>query len=154
MSISGIFPSRDGSPDADNQTLGEIIAFAGDYAPSGYAFADGRLLPVSQNQALFSLFGTYSGGDGVRTFALPDLRGRDIVGTGNGLMIGDTLGAESVSLTEANLPPHAHSFNAVPEPSAWAVMVIGLGLVGASGRARRRRSGWAMGQAPTQSITA
>ena len=142
VSTSGIFPTTDYTPDPDNQTLGEIIAFAGNYAPKGYAFADGRLLDISQNIALFSLFGTYYGGDGVRTFALPDLRGRDIVGTGGGLTIGTQLGAESVSLTEANLPDHTHTLAAVPEPATWATTTLGLGLAGAAFR-RRRRAAWA-----------
>jgi microcystin-dependent protein len=94
--------------------LGQIQAFGFNFAPRGWAFCDGQLLPISSNTALFSLLGTTYGGDGRSTFALPDLRGRSIVhpGTGPGLSPirqGDRGGAESVTLNIANLPSHNHT---------------------------------------------
>lgn len=93
--------------------VGEIRMFAGNFAPRGWAFCDGQLLAVSQNDALFSLLGTIYGGDGRTTFALPDMRGRLPVhaGTGPGLSpvrLGEKSGLESVTLTVNQLPPHSH----------------------------------------------
>src|SRR5258706_3247977 len=75
----GIFPSQNGSPVG---TLGEIIQFAGNFVPDGYAAANGQLLPISQNTALFSILGTTWGGDGQTTFALPNLQSRALIGAG------------------------------------------------------------------------
>jgi len=97
--------------------VGEIRMFAGNFAPRGWAFCDGQLLAVSQNDALFSLFGTIYGGDGRTTFGLPDLRGRIPVhaGTGPGLSprsLGAKQGTENETLTTNQLPAHAHQFQA------------------------------------------
>lgn len=97
--------------------IGEIRMFAGNFAPRNWAFCDGQLLAVSQNDALFSLFGTLYGGDGRTTFALPDMRGRIPIhqGTGPGLtprQLGSKAGAESVSLTANEVGAHTHSFMA------------------------------------------
>ena len=93
--------------------VGEIRMFAGNFAPRGWAFCDGQLLAVSQNDALFSLFGTIYGGDGRTTFGLPDLRGRVPIhaGQGPGLSnrrLGAKSGAEKVTLTTNQLPSHTH----------------------------------------------
>ncbi len=93
--------------------IGEIRIFAGNYAPEGWLFCNGQLLPVSQNQVLFALIGTTYGGDGVNTFALPDLRGRVPVGVGQGpgltqRQLAQSGGTETVALAEANLPVHNH----------------------------------------------
>jgi microcystin-dependent protein len=93
--------------------IGEIRIFGFNFPPLGWAFCDGQLLPISQNTALFSLLGTFYGGNGVQTFALPDLRGRVAIafGQGNSLSpynIGDVGGAESVTLNENQLPAHSH----------------------------------------------
>ena len=93
--------------------VGEIRMFAGDFAPRGWAFCDGQLLAVSQNDALFSLLGTIYGGDGRTTFGLPDLRGRLPMhaGSGPGLSprrLGAKAGAENVTLTVNQLPNHNH----------------------------------------------
>lgn len=85
-----------------NDMLGEVKIFAGNFAPRGWAFCNGELLPISQNQALFSLLGTEYGGDGRTTFALPDLRGRVVVSQGNGpglttLRLGQRGGTELVT---------------------------------------------------------
>jgi len=94
--------------------IGEIRMFAGNFAPRGWALCNGQILPVSQNDALFSLFGTIYGGDGRTTFALPDLRGRVPIHWGNGpgltsRRIGEKGGAERVTLTADQLPSHKHT---------------------------------------------
>lgn len=96
--------------------VGEIRIFGGSFAPQGWAFCDGSLLPIASYTALFSLLGTTYGGDGVSNFALPDLRGRVPVhmGSGPGLSnytIGQRGGAETVSLTASQLPSHTHAAN-------------------------------------------
>ena len=96
--------------------VGEIRMFAGNFAPRGWAFCDGQLLAVSQNDALFSLLGTIYGGDGRTTFGLPDMRGRIPlhVGTGPGLSarrLGSKAGAENVTLTTNQLASHSHDWN-------------------------------------------
>lgn len=88
--------------------IGEIRIFAGNFAPAGWAFCDGSLVPISENDTLFNLIGTTYGGDGQQTFALPDLRGRVPVHRGNGAVIGQIGGVEVVTLTQAQLPQHAH----------------------------------------------
>lgn len=88
--------------------VGEIRMFAGNFAPTGWALCDGSLLSISQNAALFSLIGTTYGGDGVTTFALPDLRGRFPLHQGGGTTLGATGGAETVTLTLAEIPAHTH----------------------------------------------
>ena len=139
VAVSGIYPTRDAVPPGDQPAFGEIVAYADNVVPNGFLPADGRLMSIAQNAALFSLFGTTYGGDGVTTFALPDLRGRDVVGVGEGLVVGQTVGTESTVLTEANLPAHSHTFTAgVPEPSAWTMLILGLGFAGAGLRRRTR----------------
>ncbi|CAM2007923.1 phage tail protein [Acanthopleuribacter pedis] len=98
--------------------VGEIRMFAGNFAPRGWAFCDGQLLAVSQNDALFSLLGTIYGGDGRTTFGLPDMRGRIPIhaGSGPGLSprrLGAKGGAENVTLTVNQLPSHGHPLRAV-----------------------------------------
>ncbi|MEM7357659.1 MAG: tail fiber protein [Pseudomonadota bacterium] len=93
--------------------VGEVRMFAGNFAPRGWAFCDGQLLAVSQNDALFSLLGTIYGGEGRTTFGLPDLRGRIPIhaGSGPGLSprrLGAKAGAENVTLTLNQLPSHTH----------------------------------------------
>jgi microcystin-dependent protein len=95
--------------------LGEIRVFAGNYAPVGWLLCDGSTLQVSQYQALYALIGNTYGGTASSTFALPDLRGRLIVGQGSGTnltprVIGQTGGTETVALTQAQMPAHTHSF--------------------------------------------
>lgn len=97
--------------------VGEIRMFAGNFAPQGWALCDGQLLAVSQNNALFSLFGTIYGGDGRTTFGLPDLRGRVPIhaGTGPGLsprQLGQKSGGETATVTANQLPSHTHSWAA------------------------------------------
>jgi microcystin-dependent protein len=97
--------------------IGEIRMFGGNFQPLGWAFCDGRLLAISENDALFQLIGTTYGGDGQSTFALPDLRGRLPVhqGTGGGLttrVMGEKSGTEEVTLTLNQLPAHSHTLMA------------------------------------------
>ena len=89
--------------------VGEIRIFAGNFAPAGWMFCDGSILDISQNDTLFNLIGTTYGGDGVSTFALPDLRGRIPLHAGNGFTLAETGGAESVTLTQAQIPSHNHA---------------------------------------------
>src|SRR5579875_811640 len=92
-----------------NPFLAEIRICSFSFAPKGWALCNGQLLPINQNQALFSLLGTTYGGNGQTTFALPDLRGRVPLSSGSGFTLGQTGGAETVTLTVGNLPPHIHS---------------------------------------------
>lgn len=93
--------------------VGQIMMAGFNFAPKGFAFCDGRLLGIAQNQALFSLLGTTYGGDGITTFALPDLRSRVSIhfGQGPGLQYydqGEAVGTETVTLLQSNLPQHNH----------------------------------------------
>jgi microcystin-dependent protein len=90
--------------------VGEIRMFAGNFAPSGWLFCEGQLLAISDYVALFQLIGTTYGGDGQSTFALPDLRGRIPVHQGNGFTLAETGGAETVTLTQQQIPGHTHAF--------------------------------------------
>lgn len=118
--------------------VGEIRMFAGNFAPRGWAFCDGQLLAVSQNDALFSLLGTIYGGDGRTTFGLPDMRGRIPIhqGTGPGLSprrLGGKGGSEKETLTTNQLASHTHAFNAntataTAETPADKVLAHGAGV--------------------------
>ncbi|KPV93697.1 Phage Tail Collar Domain protein [Pseudoalteromonas sp. P1-9] len=101
--------------------LGQIMLFAGNFAPRGWAFCDGQLLAISQNSALFSILGTTYGGDGRTTFALPDLRGRVAVHEGNGpglspYRLGEKGGVEDVTLNTLQIPSHSHIAGSVSLP--------------------------------------
>jgi microcystin-dependent protein len=101
--------------------VGEIRLFAGNFAPAGWAFCNGQLLPISENETLFQLIGTTYGGDGQSTFAMPDLRGRVPIhqGTGAGLsprIVGEMGGSESVALTINQISNHTHAFLASTAP--------------------------------------
>jgi microcystin-dependent protein len=89
--------------------VGEISPVAFNFAPKGWALCNGQILQISQNTALFSLLGTTFGGDGIRTFALPDLRGRVSVHSGNNYILGTPGGVENVSLILNQIPPHSHT---------------------------------------------
>src|SRR4051812_35017916 len=90
--------------------VGEIRMFAGNFAPAGWMFCEGQLLPISENETLFQLIGTTYGGDGQSTFALPDLRGRLPIHQGNGFILAETGGVEEVTLTVNQTPAHTHPF--------------------------------------------
>lgn len=122
-------------------TMAEIRLFAGDFTPKTWSYCNGTLLAISTNQALFSLLGTTYGGNGVQTFALPDLRGRIPVGVGNGsngvstYSIGEITGTENVGLLPTDLPQHTHLPIVTPgsgQPSATATL---FGINNAGGQA-------------------
>ncbi|PJJ52879.1 phage tail protein [Hymenobacter chitinivorans] len=100
------------SPQGIESFLSEIMLVSFNFAPKGWAQCNGQLLPINQNQALFSLLGTRFGGDGRVNFALPDLRGRVIAHSGNGLIVGDKGGEVAHVLLAAELPPHVHGLKA------------------------------------------
>ena len=89
--------------------VGEVRMFAGNFAPAGWMFCAGQLLPISENETLFQLIGTTYGGDGQSTFGLPDLRGRLPLHQGNGFTLAETGGVESVTLTVQQIPVHSHA---------------------------------------------
>jgi microcystin-dependent protein len=96
-----------------NPFIGDIMTVGFNFCPRGWAEADGQLLPISSNTALFSLYGTFYGGDGRTTFGLPDFRGRAPVHTGNGpglspRVIGSKAGSETVTLLQSQIPNHTH----------------------------------------------
>ncbi|MDO8389319.1 MAG: tail fiber protein [Actinomycetota bacterium] len=130
--------------------VAEIRIFPFNFAPKGWAWCDGQLMPISQNTALFSLLGTTYGGDGKSTFALPDLQGRAPMhpGQGPGLSVhdlGETGGSETVSLLESEIPAHAHTLRGngldvadtnVPSPSASFALSSGGTLYQAAANAQ------------------
>ncbi|MGD2088835.1 MAG: tail fiber protein [Candidatus Aminicenantes bacterium] len=89
--------------------LGEIMIVGFNFAPRGWAMCDGQILPINQNQSLYSLLGTTYGGDGRTSFALPDLRSRTPVHEGDGISLGQKSGAETVTLTTAEMAAHTHA---------------------------------------------
>jgi microcystin-dependent protein len=89
--------------------LGEVKVISWNYAPKGWAFCNGQLLPINQNQALFAILGTTYGGNGQTTFALPNLQGRAPVYVGNGISLGETAGETAHTLTIPELPAHTHA---------------------------------------------
>ncbi len=89
--------------------VGEIRMFGGNFAPAGWAFCNGQLLPISDNETLFNLIGTTYGGDGESTFALPDLQGRLPLHQGNSYILAETGGTEQVTLITNQLPVHTHA---------------------------------------------
>lgn len=103
--------------------IGEIRLFAGSFAPAGWAFCAGQLMAISENDALFNLIGTTYGGDGQETFGIPDLQGRVPIHmgtnpvTGTSYIIGQKSGTETVTVTEPQLPTHAHGFIASTGPA-------------------------------------
>ncbi len=115
--------------------IGQIVMFGGNFAPRGWALCDGQLLPISQNQALFSILGTTYGGDGRTTFGLPDLRGRFAMHPGNGpgltsRRLGEKGGAETTTLNLNQIPSHSHTAlvnafssegdSTIPDNNTWA----------------------------------
>src|SRR5437762_13512789 len=99
-----------------DQFVAEIRIFPFNFPPTGWAFCDGQLMPISQNTALFSLLGTVYGGDGKSTFALPDLQGNAPLqeGQGPGLteyFLGETTGSETISLLTSEIPLHTHTLS-------------------------------------------
>lgn len=106
--------------------VGEIRMFAGNFAPAGWMFCEGQLLPISENETLFNLIGTTYGGDGQSTFALPDLRGRLPLHMGNSLILAETGGAEEITLTVSQIPAHSHPLLASSSSATLATPVNNL----------------------------
>ena len=112
-----------------NPFVGELRMFGGNFAPAGWAFAKGQVIPISQNDILFQLYGTTYGGDGQETFALPNLQSRVPIhngqgpGISNNYQLGEMGGVEQVTLTTQQMPVHNHAFTAsqniaqVPQPT-------------------------------------
>lgn len=90
--------------------VGEIRMFAGNFAPAGWMFCQGQLLPIDENETLFQLIGTTYGGDGQSTFGLPDMRGRLPIHQGNDFVLAGSGGAEEITLTVNQIPAHSHPF--------------------------------------------
>ena len=138
IATQGIFPSQGGTSGGFSQTtatLGEIVAFAGNYAPAGWAFADGQTLLDTSNEALFNVIGTTYGSGGPGTFDLPDLDGRTIIGAdGSTILPGFQEGVDQNILTADNIPTTSSN---VPEPASFAM--LGIGLAGLLAARRRRR---------------
>ena len=108
--------------------VGEVRMFGGNFAPAGWMFCEGQLLPISEYETLFQLIGTTYGGDGQSTFALPDLRGRLPVHQGNGAILAQTGGAETVTLTVSQIPAHTHPYlasNDIPGQTSPQNNVLG-----------------------------
>ena len=128
-----------------NPFLAQIIMFGGNFAPRGWAFCAGQILPINQYTALFSLLGTTYGGDGRTTFGLPDLRGRNPIHAGNGpgltpRQLGQVGGLETTVLQTSNLPPHNHAgvlkVSSADSTAATAAAGASIGTPGTSdGRA-------------------
>lgn len=130
--LPSVFASAPATACGSDSWLGTLCLFAGDYPIRGWARAEGQLLPIAGNEALFSLLGTTYGGNGTTTFALPDLRGRVPVGVSDTVTLGHKGGSETVTLTQAQMPAHTHQALAkvsasddignshVPKESLWA----------------------------------
>ncbi|ADB51028.1 phage tail protein [Conexibacter woesei] len=113
---------------SDTPFLGELRLLSFSFAPRGWALCNNQLLPINQNQALFSLLGTMYGGDGEVNFALPDLRGRVPIHMGGGWTQGQRFGEEFHRLTANELPQHTHALNASRLPTDQATPAL-LGSV-------------------------
>ena len=106
--------------------VGEIRMFAGNYPPVGWAFCDGSLISISENDVLFTLIGTTYGGDGQNTFALPDFRGRAPISVSSGNSMGQMGGTETVTLTVSQIPAHRHPMQVVNVPGTTNVPSPGV----------------------------
>lgn len=130
---------------ADEPYIGQMVWTAFDFCPRGWASANGQLLPINQNQALFSLLGTQFGGNGTTNFALPNLQGRIIVGQGQGpglsnVNIGESSGSANKTLLPSNMPAHSHGATAgltLNAASAQGTSAAPAGNVPADGRTSR-----------------
>lgn len=118
--------------------IAEIRMFPFNFAPKGWAWCDGQLLPISQNTALFSLLGTTYGGDGKVNFGLPDLEGSAPLGQGQGetgksYYLGDSAGASTITLIVTEMPAHSHSLNATVEDGTQGSLTQGVTIASSGG---------------------
>jgi microcystin-dependent protein len=113
--------------------IGEVRLMGFGYPPKGWALCNGQLLPINQNQALFSILGTTYGGNGQTTFALPNLQGRVPTHTGNGLALGETGGEAAHTLSSAEIPAHQHAVTGSSEPATSGVPGGGVVLAASVG---------------------
>jgi microcystin-dependent protein len=120
--------------------LSEIKVMSFNFPPKGWAFCNGQLLPINQNQALFALLGTTYGGNGQTNFALPNLRGRVPIHVGNGHTLGEAAGSTSVTINQTQMPMHQHMMQGIPETPATNIgnsvgtgKTFAQGLVGLQG---------------------
>ena len=118
--------------------VGEIRMFAGNFAPAGWAFCQGQLIAISENETLFNLIGTTYGGDGQNTFALPNLASRVPVHVGPGFALGQSGGVEGVTLTTSQIPAHSH---------------VPLAFASTGGQAKPDNGFWASSSPATQFST-
>jgi microcystin-dependent protein len=146
--------------------VGEIRVFGGNFAPSGWALCNGQILPISQNEVLFTLIGTTYGGDGQTTFALPDLQGRSLIhqgtaSSGTTYVQGGKAGAESVTIMLGQFPLHGHNLlgtnvegtSAAPGPTTTLAMTpTGEDIYGTGTTGKVSLAGGAVGPAPGQSL--
>lgn len=136
IALTGLSPTQSGSDTFGTPYIGEIVQFAGNFAPSGHAMAEGQLLAIASHSELYSVIGTTFGGDGQSTFALPDLRGRTPIGAGEGIgLLPIQVGQEinPVSLTVQQLPAHVHEVEGhetspAGSSQSHSVMMPSLGL--------------------------
>jgi microcystin-dependent protein len=135
IATQGVVPPRQGAPSMRTPLLGEISICAFDSPPPNWALCDGRLLQVDRNQALFSLLGISFGGDGIRTFALPDLRGRAPLGVSGENVIGQIGGEEAHVLSDTEMPSHGHAL------LADAISTDGIGNTPSAATVPGRSSG-------------
>jgi microcystin-dependent protein len=134
--IHGIAPKE--QIDMSDPYLGQIEVFAFPFAPRNWAFCAGQLMSISQNQALFALLGTNFGGDGIRTFGLPDLRGHVAIGVGQepgraDYVLGEKGGEESHTIAQSEMPtaaPHQHLINAIANDTKSGVSTPGGAMLG------------------------
>ena len=133
-----LMPRRKEKKDMSEPFLAEIRIFGFNFAPPGWAFCDGQILPINQNQSLYSLLGTTYGGDGETSFALPDLRGRTPVHVGSGFNQGQKSGEETHTLSAHEMPQHQHVLQAssnagnLPAPSGQVLANGGRDVYGAA----------------------
>ncbi|MGB6941516.1 MAG: tail fiber protein [Bryobacteraceae bacterium] len=115
--------------------LGQLMLASWNYANRGFALCNGQLLPINQNQALFSLFGTMYGGDGRTNFGLPNLQGRTPISFGNGFTQGAISGTESITLTAGEVPLHTHTLRGTTTAASLSKPPTGNLLAATSGAA-------------------
>jgi len=113
--------------------VGQLMLASFNFPPRGWALCNGQLMPINQNQALFSLLGTTFGGNGVQTFALPNLQGATPVGVGNGIVAGQVGGESSHTLTANEVPTHTHLLNSVSPATSGKVDLAGGAFLAGSG---------------------